>query len=64
MKPFQYSTVQPPVKALSWIAVSDNSEKFQPTTSMKNLKFALGHAAVNILAIVWPSLLCACGLVG
>ena len=31
------------VKTLSWIAVSDNSEKLQPTTSMKNLEFVLGQ---------------------
>ena len=43
LKPFQSSTIQLPVKALSRIAVSDNSGKLQPTTFMKNILLLLGE---------------------
>ena len=41
LKHFLLIAIQLPVKALSRIAVSDNSEKFQPTTSTNKREVAL-----------------------
>ena len=40
------------MKAFSWIAVFESSEKFQPTTSMKRLESVLEQLSAGTLA--WP----------